>query len=113
MMLPNRQGVANPYEGFIMDAFLNVRTFCNWPLFSITGPMADWVYQELSELEGAHRHTSDFDPQVVRFFLSHMPPERRARRPPAGAATSANGGGSTRVRVTKGPAEAPTHPTYE
>ena len=44
-MLPNRQGVANPYEGFIMDAFLNVRTFCNWPLFSITGPMADWVYQ--------------------------------------------------------------------
>ena len=84
VVLPNRQGVANPYEGVIMDAFLNVRAFCDWPLFSITGPMVDWVYQELSELEGAHRHTSDFDAQVVRFFLSHMPHERRAGRPPAG-----------------------------
>ena len=76
VVLPNRQGVANPYEGMIMDAFLNVRAFCDWPLFSITGPMVDWVYQELSELEGAHRHTSDFAAQVVRFFLSHMPHER-------------------------------------
>jgi len=73
VLLPNRQGVANPYEALIMEAYLNVDAFVDWPLFSIAGPMVDWIYQELSELEGAHRHTSDFDKSVVRFFLAHLP----------------------------------------
>ena len=74
VLLPNRQGVANPYEALIMEAYLNVDAFVDWPLFSVSGPMVDWIYQELSELEGAHRHTSDFDKPAVRFFLAHLPP---------------------------------------
>ena len=32
VLLPNRQGVANPYEALIMEAYLNVDAFVDWPL---------------------------------------------------------------------------------
>jgi hypothetical protein len=67
--LPAMQGVENPYERLIVDAYMGVNYLRDWPIFSFDGPMIDWIYQELSELQGGHRHTSDFDPAVVNMFL--------------------------------------------
>ncbi|QDZ19674.1 hypothetical protein A3770_03p21920 [Chloropicon primus] len=67
--LPAMQGVENPYERLIVDAYMGVNYVQDWPVFSLDGPMIDWIYQELSELQGGHRHTSDFDTAVLNMFL--------------------------------------------
>ena len=69
--LPAMQGVENPYERLIVDAYMGVNYLRDWPVFSFAGPMIDWIYQELSELQGGHRHTSDFDTAVLNTFLRH------------------------------------------
>ena len=67
--LPAMQGVENPYERLIIDAYMGVTYLKDWPIFSADGPMIDWIYQELSEMQGGHRHTSDFDLAVMNMFL--------------------------------------------
>lgn len=68
--LPTMQGRENPFESLIMDAFISVESLGAWPLVSLTGPHLDWIYQELSELQAGHRHTSDFDAEVLDYFLA-------------------------------------------
>ena len=67
--LPAMQGNENPYERLVVDAYMAVNYLRDWPLFSFEGPMTDWIYQELSELQGGHRHSSDFDSAVINMFL--------------------------------------------
>ena len=67
--LPAMQGIENPYERLIVDAYMRVNHLQDWPVFSFNRPMIDWIYQELSELQGGHRHTSDFDEFVIAMFL--------------------------------------------
>lgn len=68
--LPAMQGVENPYERMIIDAYMGVAYLQDWPFFSFSEPMIDWIYQELSELQGGHRHTSDFDNHVLNLFMN-------------------------------------------
>lgn len=67
--LPAMQGNENPYERLIVDAYMGVNYLQDWPVFSFDSPMIDWIYQELSELQGGHRHTSDFDDAVLNMFV--------------------------------------------
>ena len=69
--LPMMQGTENPSERMVAEACARVDVIRDWPATSHQGPAVDWVFQELSEVQGGHRHTSDFDHAVLDLFVKH------------------------------------------